>query len=189
MQPEKRSVWAGRALRALPFLVGVALAGALFAVFVWDLKHHGDGPRYRSRSDPWVALPVLAVWLSVLIPAGITWWRRRRSQSWPWAQTTIEGGSVIPVAQGRSRAYRLTVAYSYSVNGEEYGGDYTESFARESEAQGILKSLRDLPPPARYKPGDPSKSMMDPYRDAALAIQGPAACPKTGDRRNVPRAI
>jgi hypothetical protein len=67
--------------------------------------------------------------------------------------------------------YQLTVGYSYSVNGETYGGAYTECFGSEAEAQGVLKSLRELPPPARYKPGDPSESVMDPYRDAALGLQ------------------
>ncbi|MGC9945290.1 MAG: DUF3592 domain-containing protein [Bryobacteraceae bacterium] len=96
--------------------------------------------------------------------------RRRRSQSWPWAKTTIESGSVEPVSQGRSRVYRLTLGYSYAVNGDEYGGAYTESFRSEHEAQSVLKSLQELPPPARYKPGDPSESVMDPYRDAALGL-------------------
>jgi hypothetical protein len=154
----------------LPFVVGLALAAALFGVFGWDLKHHWER-RLGGPSGPWVILPLIAVLLPVLIPAAIRWFRRRGSQAWPWAETTILGGSVDLVSQGRSRVYRVNVAYSYSVNGAEYGGDYTESFVTESEAQGILKSLRDLPPPARYKPSDPSKSVMDPYRDAALAIQ------------------
>lgn len=33
-----------------------------------------------------------------------------------------------------------------------------ERFRSESEAQAVLKSLQELPPPARYKPGDPSDS-------------------------------
>ena len=82
-----------------------------------------------------------------------------------------ESGSVRIVVGGRNRVYQLTVGYSYSVNGEKYGGFYTENFASEGEAQGVLKSLQDLPPPARYKPSDPSESVMDPYRDSALALR------------------
>ncbi len=96
--------------------------------------------------------------------------RRRRSQSRPWARTTIEGGSDDLLTRGRSVAYQLTVTYSYSVDGEMYVGVYTENFGSESEAQDVLKSLQELPPPTRYKPADPSKSVMDPYRDAALAV-------------------
>jgi hypothetical protein len=54
--------------------------------------------------------------------------RQRRSRSWPWAKTTIEGGSVELVSQEHNRVYRLTASYSYSVNGETYGGAYTECF-------------------------------------------------------------
>jgi len=96
--------------------------------------------------------------------------RRRMSGSWPWAPSRIESGSVERVTRGRAQVYELTVRYSYSVDGQEYGGTYAESFARESEAQSLLQSLRELPPPARYKPGNPSRSAMDPYRDAALAV-------------------
>jgi hypothetical protein len=47
----------------------------------------------------------------------------------------------------------------------------TRSASAVTEAQGALKSLQELPPPARYKPGDPSGSVMDPYHDAALGLQ------------------
>jgi hypothetical protein len=112
---------------------------------------------------PLFALALLALLLAPLILriAGVSLQslRQRGSQSWPWS------------SRGRSRVYQLTVGYSYSVNGETYGGAYTECFGSEAEAQGVLKSLRELPPPARYKPGDPSESVMDPYRDAALGLQ------------------
>ena len=67
--------------------------------------------------------------------------------------------------------YELTAGYSYAVNGEKYGGAYTECFRIESEAHAVLKSLQELPPPVRYKPGDLSESVMDPYRDAALGLR------------------
>jgi hypothetical protein len=116
-------------------------------------------------------------WLVFLIVKGagvnLQSLRQRGSQAWPWARATIEGGSVELVVRGRSRRYELMVSYSYSVNGDKYGGTYTESFGSEPEAQSALKSLQDLPPPARYKSNDPSKSVMDPYRDAALAVTSP----------------
>jgi hypothetical protein len=96
--------------------------------------------------------------------------RRWGSQSWPWAKTAIESGFIERVLQRRSYSYVLMVTYSYSVNSEEYLGTYTESFGSEPQAQHALKSLRDLPPPARYKSSDPSESLMDPYRDAGLAV-------------------
>jgi hypothetical protein len=96
--------------------------------------------------------------------------RRRGSQSWPWAKTTIESGLVERVRQRRGYSYVLVVTYSYSVNSEKYLGTYGAPFGSEAPAQRVLKSLQDLPPPARYKPTDPSESLMDPYRDAGLAF-------------------
>jgi hypothetical protein len=55
------------------------------------------------------------------------------SRSWPWAKTTIGYGCVDVVSQGRGGpVYELTVSYSYSVDGQEYGGDYTERFQIEA---------------------------------------------------------
>lgn len=64
----------------------------------------------------------------------------------------------------------MTVAYAYSVNGEKYGGVYTEGFGAESDARAVMNSLQSFPPPVRYKPHDPIESTMDPYRDACLTV-------------------
>jgi hypothetical protein len=92
---------------------------------------------------------------------------RRRSQSWPCAPTTIEDGAIGP--PGRNLMCELEVDYTYTVDGQTYSGTYKQECQSESDAQDVLKSLRELPPPARYKPGNPSVSVMDPYRDAAPA--------------------
>jgi hypothetical protein len=118
----------------------------------------------------WLILVAIFAFLA-LKEAGLQdWLRRRRSRSSPWAETTIEGGCVELIYQGRRRARVLLVSYSYSVNGERYHGSYTQSFQGESEAQGVLRSLQEMPPPARYKSSNPSESVMDPYRDAILAV-------------------
>ena len=172
-----QSRWAGRASKAIPFVIGAALAIGAFAFLGWDFGHHWSSyspGRPRSLVGP---LIFLVIYLGALAPIGARWLRLRRSGSWPWAAATIESGSVALVAQGRGSAYLLTVAYSYAVNGEEYGGLYQESFSSESDARGVLESLKAMPPPARYKPADPSESVMDPYRDATLAVtpQSPEA--------------
>jgi len=74
------------------------------------------------------------------------------------------------VSRNGGWVYVLRAPYSYSVNGERYGGNYTATFKSLFVAECVLKSLRELPPSARYKPGDPSQSAMEPYRDAALAV-------------------
>ena len=106
-----------------------------------------------------------------LLQIGLPWLRRRRSRSWPWARSNVQGGSIQVVRDRSGTSYRLAVSYSYTVNRETYGGTYTERCRDEDEAQGLLKSLKEFPPPVRYKPGDPSKSVMDPYRDAALDLR------------------
>ena len=165
-------MWVDGVLRALPFLLGAAGAGILFAVVIWDLGHHGDGySRNGGHSHPWLRDFYLfyMIWGTGWALIRIPWLRRWRSRRWPWAKTRIEGGAVEDFAKRRYPVFRLTVTYSYSVGGEEYGGVYTESFGNKSDAQGMLKSLRDLPPPTRYNANNPAESAMEPYRDATLA--------------------
>ncbi len=93
--------------------------------------------------------------------------RERRTAAWPWAKLTLDSGEI---GSGGEFDWELTVEYSYTVEGRRYSGTYTSSFASESEAADLLKSLRELPPPARYQPGKPEISVLEPYRDAALGL-------------------
>jgi hypothetical protein len=150
--------------RAVPWVLGVGAPIALFGVLAWDLAHHSDG--HGSR---WSAIYILApIWSVSLAPIVWRWFRRRKSEAWPWAPARIEGGAVEAVQRGRRQMYELTVTYSYAVGGETYGGVYRQTFGNAIEAQDLLTSMRDLPPPTRYRPSDPSDSVMDPYRDAGL---------------------
>ena len=116
-------------------------------------------------------LLVIAGSVRFLLKQGRRLLGRRDSQPWAWAKTTVGYGYVDRISEGEGgTAHKLTVSYSYAVDGKDYVGDYTECFATEQEAQDLLKRLRELPPPARYKPGDPSVSVMDPYRDAAQGV-------------------
>jgi hypothetical protein len=94
--------------------------------------------------------------------------RERRTAAWPWAKITLDSGEI---ESGGEFDWELTVEYSYTVEGQRYFGTYTSSFASESEAQDLLKSMRELPPPVRYQPGKPEVSVLDPYRDAALGLK------------------
>jgi hypothetical protein len=143
---------------------------ALFAFLAYDLAHHQapyapDKPRFHVDR---LLMPVL--WLA----AGFGPWlirslRRRTTQSWPLTKSRIESASIT-MAPGRGGdIYLLTVGYSYAVNGETYGGVYTERFSTGSEAQAVLRSMRDVPPPKRYNPDDLLESVMDPYNDAVLS--------------------
>jgi hypothetical protein len=153
---------------AIPFVAGIALATLLFILFGLDLLHHWVPYEPNKSPSSLGKLLPLFVWLAVVVAAaGVRWLRARRSRSWPGAQARIETGSVQSFSEGHGTFYRLTVGYWYSVKGERYGGVYVERFNRESDAQAMLRSLRDLPPLARYKPDDPSESVLTPRGNAA----------------------
>ena len=173
MPPATQS-WRLSESKAIPYALGVALAGILFALFGLDLWHHWV-PYSPSKPPSFVAKFIfLFVWLAAAFaPSGVRWLRRRRSISWPWAESTVESSSIRSVPGRRGSSYLLTIAYSYSVNGETYGGVYTEVFDGEPEAQAVRDSLTSFPPPVRYQPGDPFRSLMDPYRDAHLTVARP----------------
>lgn len=164
---------AGRLFLGKPGDPGHCFDNCLVRVPRWDLGHH-RAPYRPGKLQSFVdrRLP-LVVWLALFARVGVQllreWLRRRQSQSWPWAESTIEGGSIQD-GSGYGRDYKLTVTYSYFVKGERYGGVWADLFSSESDAQAALESLRSFPPPARYKPADPSVSMMNPYRDAVLGL-------------------
>lgn len=100
------------------------------------------------------------------------WRLQRKSAAWPWARITVESGDIDGESEGERDlpSWELEVEYSYTVEGQRYSGTYTSTFASKSEAEDLLKSLRELPPPARYQPGKPEVSVLDPYRDAGLGL-------------------
>jgi hypothetical protein len=167
--------------KAIPYALGAALAGTLFALFGLDLWHPWvpysphKPPSFVAKFIPWFVwlAAAFASMAAAFASTGLQWLRQRRSRSWPWAASTIEHSSIGTAPTGEGSSYLLTVAYSYSVNGERYGGVYAEAFDGEPEAQAVRNSLKSFPPPVRYQPGDPFKSLMDPYRDAHLTV-GPS---------------
>jgi hypothetical protein len=157
--------------RATPFLFGSVLAAGVFCFFAWDLAHHHAAYSPQAPHSSLTRFLPLIVYLAAFVASGLGRLHQRRSRSWPFTPATIESGSVDMVTRDGRWAYLLKASYSYSVDGERYGGNYTELFSTASEAEGVLESLREMPPPVRYKPGDPSESAMEPYRDAVLAVR------------------
>jgi hypothetical protein len=110
--------------------------------------------------------------LAIVAPALRQWRLQRRSAAWPWVKISVESGEIESASNGDDGTdWELTVEYSYMIEGQRYSGEYTCSFASQFEAEELLKSLRELPPPARYQPGRPEISVLEPYRDAALGLQ------------------
>jgi len=85
------------------------------------------------------------------------WFRKRVSESWPTAPTTVLSGRI-----GQSGgSYVVSAPYSFYAAGERYGGQYEREFASESKAQEALQRLLGSPPMVRFKPGDPDTSVLD----------------------------
>ncbi|HUB81879.1 MAG TPA: hypothetical protein VMB03_23935 [Bryobacteraceae bacterium] len=146
--------------RATPFVIGISAATLLFLFFAFDLAHHYI-PYSSNRSRDYGKLLPPFLWLAgVSAAAGMRWLRARRAKSWTCAPATIETGSISSTAGRDGLQYILRVGYWYSVNGERYGGSYTARFACESNAEATLNSLKAVPPPARYNPGDPAESIL-----------------------------
>jgi hypothetical protein len=121
---------------------------------------------------------LLLIGMLVLLVIGVVHAvRSRRTGSWPWAESSIKEHSITVrrSSYGRILHYKLTVSYSYSVGGITYAGTYSEICQTYSAAEECFRSLQDLPPPVRYKPGKPQVSAMDPYRDAGLKYTHPHA--------------
>jgi len=62
-------------------------------------------------------------------------------------------------------SFELTAIFSYKAENEIYEGEYTEDFRTLSEAQQILRSLKNGPLNVRYNPAKPWDNVLDPYRD------------------------
>src|ERR1035441_7752126 len=138
----------GSGSKATPFIVGAVLAVGVFLFFGWDLAHHYVPYSPQPPHFSVMRFLPLTIWLAALALRGVVRWvRQRQSRSWPYAAVTIESGS-IDMVQTRQNGwvYPLKASYSYFVKGERYGGNYTETFASLSEAEGVLKSLREIPP-------------------------------------------
>jgi len=119
-----------------------------------------------------IILAVLGgVLLAIIASVAIQRRRERRTATWPWAKINLDSGEIEHANNsGGGSTWNLLVGYSYTVEGCGYSGTYTCEFASKSEAEDLLKSLRELPPPTRYQPGKPEVSVLDPYRDAGLGL-------------------
>ena len=70
-------------------------------------------------------------------------------------------------ASGEGVAYvlELTAYFSYKAKDEIYEGKYTEDFLYGSQAEQLLRSLKNGPLYIRYNPTQPWIVVLDPYRD------------------------
>ncbi len=118
---------------------------------------------------------VLTNFLFGIILVSLAWpkirqWRNHRlSSRWPTVPGRFNNGTVAKSARGTgdtaADVYELTAYFSYTANDEIYEGKYTEDFLYGSQAQQLLRSLKNGPLYVRYNPIEPWVSLLDPYRD------------------------
>ena len=81
----------------------------------------------------------------------------------------FEKGIVAKSARGTGEAaadvFELTAYFSYTAKDEIYEGKYSEDFLYGSQAEQLLRSLKNGPLYVRYNPTQPWVSVLDPYRD------------------------
>jgi hypothetical protein len=108
--PSAGQSWQLSGSKAIPFALGAALAGLLFALFGLDLWHHWV-PYSPNKPPSFVAKFILLfVWLAATFASnGVRWLRQRRSRSWPRAESTIERSSIETAARRGGSSYLLTV--------------------------------------------------------------------------------
>ncbi len=107
-------------------------------------------------------LPVLLWWM---------WLRLKsyRANAWPLTQGRFESGNVSVFrrsgdrfgSQGTETA-TATLAYSYQVSGEYYGGNYNRDFNDEQKAWDYVDATKSQSVQVRYHPRRPEKSMVRP---------------------------
>jgi hypothetical protein len=104
-------------------------------------------------------VPIIAVVLWYL-------WLRQRSHSWPEMPGRIEQVRVktLDVRErlvDRHRPFAAIIEFSYSVNGEYYGGILQKRFILESQAERCAARYEiGQPVVVRYKPKSPEISVM-----------------------------
>ncbi len=98
------------------------------------------------------------------------WLKLRFAKSWPCAPSTIDSGEITAFTVRGVPKHTLVVKYSFVVEGKTYTGSYSETFESEGGAKGMLQSIQQFAPPARYQRGIPWLSAMDPHGDAALTF-------------------
>ena len=81
----------------------------------------------------------------------------------------LKNGTVAKSARGTGETvadvFELTAYFSYTAKNEIYEGKYMEDFLYGSQAEQLLRSLKNGPLYVRYNPTQPWVSVLDPYRD------------------------
>jgi hypothetical protein len=96
------------------------------------------------------------------------WYRREQAKSWPTASALIDSASIgepkrflgLTLQSDRSRGYPAVLAYSYTLSGATFHGEYRRNCGSEEEARQFLRGLEGQTVPIQYDPDSPASSTL-----------------------------
>ena len=145
-----------------------------------------DAPfRWRDpHTWPWF----LNVWLAFALlgwlkPAWV-WFRRQQAKSWPTASAHIDSTYIaeprrflgLALQPHRSRTYDPVLAYSYTLSGNTFRGEYRRQYGSEQEANEFLRGLAGQHFAVQYDSSRPARSvLLEETVEAMLRNRPPAS--------------
>jgi hypothetical protein len=119
---------------------------------------------------PWASNNSLALILWLLETGKLLyrWWRRSLARNWPLANGAIEHAEIGPGHQrGAISTPGAHLRYSYSVDGEWYGGELDTFFDDSQQALEFVVCAKGKPIRVSFNPDDPQESSITTEQLAA----------------------
>lgn len=123
-----------------------------------------------------VLLAFVALWTSITVAADYftvsSMVLQMQMESWPSVQGTITRSEVDAVRSNKTTTYGLKVAYTYSVDGQQYEGSKARPSMWRTGDRGFAEELVARYPlgatiPVYYRPGQPSEAVLETGMDGS----------------------
>lgn len=109
-----------------------------------------------DKVGKWTAVVYVVGLAAIVFVLGDWLWLRLRSRSWPVTIGTVESQSITPRDHG---GYMVSFGYSYSLEGNVYGGCHDQTVLFKWSAARLSNALARRQLEIRYNPADPAKSV------------------------------
>ena len=112
------------------------------------------------------------------------WLQREQAKSWPTASGRIDSAFIdepkrflgLSLQSSRSRRYDAVLAYSYSISGASFQGQFRRNFGSEEEAREFLRGLDGQTISVNYNSNNPARStLLEATIDSLLRSRPPAS--------------
>lgn len=130
----------------------------LDAPFRWD----------NPKTWPWF----LYIWLAFFVFGWLKplwrWLYREQAKSWPSTSARIDSAYIaepkrllgLTFQPNRNRTLEAVLAYSYTLSGNSFRGEYRRSCGSEEEANEFLRGLEGQQVPVHYNSSKPARSVL-----------------------------